>query len=227
MDSCVQYRAIILGIKLLFAGISIIFILHVGNQTFWLCAVYCCAARVTVLGFLSVHPSVCLFVDAFSDTTGYETAYERYQQLQNDASLISPRATSVETASILILIAQTIISGSAHAECTVGVLLMFYEMDTNTIRKVWQRQMLSPGCWKKCLLRRAYVRPEKLGRAFLYMCMCVCIRQRTVPLHQPCLHGLQFYMYLDSLLSTVDQCVRGPMWLQLIFLPLGDHWRES
>ena len=47
-----------------------------------------CAARVTVV-VLSVCLSVCLFVCLFvclctfySRTTGYETAYERYQQLQ-------------------------------------------------------------------------------------------------------------------------------------------------
>ena len=36
-----------------------------------------CAARVTVVGLC-----VCLFVDNYSRTTGYEAAYERYQQLQ-------------------------------------------------------------------------------------------------------------------------------------------------
>ena len=44
-----------------------------------------CAARVTVVGLcvrLSVCLSVCLFVDDYSRTTGYEVAYERYQQLQ-------------------------------------------------------------------------------------------------------------------------------------------------
>ena len=43
-----------------------------------------CAARVTVV-VLSVCLSVCLFVclcTFYSRTTGYETAYERYQQLQ-------------------------------------------------------------------------------------------------------------------------------------------------
>ena len=40
-----------------------------------------CAARVTVLG-LCVCLSVCLSVDDYSRTTGYEAAYERYQQLQ-------------------------------------------------------------------------------------------------------------------------------------------------
>ena len=35
-----------------------------------------CAARVTVV------VSVCLSVDDYSRTTGYEAAYERYQQLQ-------------------------------------------------------------------------------------------------------------------------------------------------
>ena len=44
-----------------------------------------CAARVTVVGLcvcLFVCLSVCLFVDDYSRTTGYEAAYERYQQLQ-------------------------------------------------------------------------------------------------------------------------------------------------
>ena len=44
-----------------------------------------CAARVTVLGVcvcLSVCLFVCLSVDDYSRTTGYEAAYERYQQLQ-------------------------------------------------------------------------------------------------------------------------------------------------
>ena len=36
-----------------------------------------CAARVTV-----VVLCVCLFVSDYSRTTGYEAAYERYQQLQ-------------------------------------------------------------------------------------------------------------------------------------------------
>ena len=40
-----------------------------------------CAARFTVVG-LCVCLSVCLFVDDYSRTTGYEAAYERYQQLQ-------------------------------------------------------------------------------------------------------------------------------------------------
>ena len=40
-----------------------------------------CAARVTVVG-LCVCLFVCLFVDDYSRTTGYEAAYERYQQLQ-------------------------------------------------------------------------------------------------------------------------------------------------
>ena len=39
-----------------------------------------CAARVTV--GLCVCLSVCLFVDDYSRTTGYEATYERYQQLQ-------------------------------------------------------------------------------------------------------------------------------------------------
>ena len=43
-----------------------------------------CAARVTVVG-LCVCLSVCFFlsVDDYSGTTGYEAAYERYQQLQS------------------------------------------------------------------------------------------------------------------------------------------------
>ena len=40
-----------------------------------------CAARVTVV-VLCVCLSVCLFVSDYSRTTGYEAAYERYQQLQ-------------------------------------------------------------------------------------------------------------------------------------------------
>ena len=40
-----------------------------------------CAARVTVLG-LSVCLSVCLSVDAYSGTTGYEAAYELYKRVQ-------------------------------------------------------------------------------------------------------------------------------------------------
>ena len=44
-----------------------------------------CAARVTVV-VLCVHVSVCLFVclsvSNYSRTTGYEAAYERYQQIQ-------------------------------------------------------------------------------------------------------------------------------------------------
>ena len=39
-----------------------------------------CAARVTVV-VLCVC-TVCLFVSIYSRTTGYEAAYERYQQLQ-------------------------------------------------------------------------------------------------------------------------------------------------
>ena len=44
-----------------------------------------CAARVTVVVLcvcLFVCLSVCLFVSIYSRTTGYEAAYERYQQLQ-------------------------------------------------------------------------------------------------------------------------------------------------
>ena len=40
-----------------------------------------CAARVTVV-VLCVCPFVCLFVYYYSRTTGYEAAYERYQQIQ-------------------------------------------------------------------------------------------------------------------------------------------------
>ena len=40
-----------------------------------------CAARVTVV-VLCVCLSVCLFVYDYSRTTGYEAAYERYQQIQ-------------------------------------------------------------------------------------------------------------------------------------------------
>ena len=52
---------------------------HISNPR---CA---CAARVTVVVLcvcLSVCLSVCLFVYDYSRTTGYEAAYERYQQLQ-------------------------------------------------------------------------------------------------------------------------------------------------
>ena len=42
---------------------------------------HACAARVTVV-VLCVCLSVCLFVYDYSRTTGYEAAYERYQQLQ-------------------------------------------------------------------------------------------------------------------------------------------------
>ena len=38
-----------------------------------------CAARVTVVVLCL---SVCLFVSDYSRTTGYEAAYERYQQIQ-------------------------------------------------------------------------------------------------------------------------------------------------
>ena len=44
-----------------------------------------CAARVTVVVLcvcLSVCLFVCLSVSNYSRTTGYEAAYERYQQLQ-------------------------------------------------------------------------------------------------------------------------------------------------
>ena len=44
-----------------------------------------CAARVTVVGLcvcLFVCLSVCVSVDDYSRTTGYDAAYERYQQLQ-------------------------------------------------------------------------------------------------------------------------------------------------
>ena len=44
-----------------------------------------CAARVTVVVlcvYLSVCLSVCRYVYDYSRTTGYEAAYERYQQLQ-------------------------------------------------------------------------------------------------------------------------------------------------
>ena len=40
-----------------------------------------CAARVTVV-VLCVCVFVCLFVYDYSRTTGYEAAYERYQQIQ-------------------------------------------------------------------------------------------------------------------------------------------------
>ena len=44
-----------------------------------------CAAKVTVVVLcvcLFVCLSVCLFVSNYSRTTGYEAAYERYQQIQ-------------------------------------------------------------------------------------------------------------------------------------------------
>ena len=44
-----------------------------------------CAARVTVVILcvcLAVCLSVCFFVSDYSRTTGYEAAYERYQQIQ-------------------------------------------------------------------------------------------------------------------------------------------------
>ena len=41
-----------------------------------------CAASVTVLGL-----SVCLSVYAYSRSTGYEAAYERYQQLEGYESM--------------------------------------------------------------------------------------------------------------------------------------------
>ena len=41
-----------------------------------------CAARVTVVVLCLVCLFVCLFVSDYSRTTGYEAAYERYQQLQ-------------------------------------------------------------------------------------------------------------------------------------------------
>ena len=46
---------------------------------------HACAARVTVVVLcvcLFVCLSVCLSVSIYSRTTGYEAAYERYQQLQ-------------------------------------------------------------------------------------------------------------------------------------------------
>ena len=42
---------------------------------------HACAARVTVV-VLCVCVSVCVCVYDYSRTTGYEAAYERYQQLQ-------------------------------------------------------------------------------------------------------------------------------------------------
>ena len=42
-----------------------------------------CAARVTVVGLcVCLSVCLCLSVDDYSRTTGYEAAYERYQQLQ-------------------------------------------------------------------------------------------------------------------------------------------------
>ena len=42
-----------------------------------------CAARVTVVGLCVSLSGVFLSVDDYSPTTGYEAAYERYQQLQS------------------------------------------------------------------------------------------------------------------------------------------------
>ena len=47
---------------------------------------HACTARVTVVG-LSVCLSVCLCVDAYSGTTGYGVANERYQRLHNYPNL--------------------------------------------------------------------------------------------------------------------------------------------
>ena len=61
-----------------------------------LCA---CAARVTVLGL-----SVCLSVDAYSGTTGYEAAYELckqvqiYEGLNNKKAILLKRLRSGDTA---------------------------------------------------------------------------------------------------------------------------------
>ena len=62
-----------------------------------------CAARVTVVG-LCVCLFVCLSVDDYSRTTGYEAAYERYQQLQcykgmkNNVALLLKRLRSRDMA---------------------------------------------------------------------------------------------------------------------------------
>ena len=42
-----------------------------------------CAARVTVVGLCVCLSVFFLSVDDYSRTTGYEAAYERYQQLQS------------------------------------------------------------------------------------------------------------------------------------------------
>ena len=53
---------------------------------------------------LSVCLSVCLFVDDYSRTTGYEAAYERYQQLQcykgmkSNAAILLKRLRSTDVA---------------------------------------------------------------------------------------------------------------------------------
>ena len=60
----------------------------------------------------------------------------------------------MEATSILILIAPTINSGASHAECGMGVLLMFYEMDINTIRKYdkdQSRNWVMPFCRCMCV----------------------------------------------------------------------------
>ena len=60
-----------------------------------------CAARVTV-----VDLSVCLSVDDYSRTTGYEAAYERYQQLQcykgmkNNVAILLKRLCSRDMANM-------------------------------------------------------------------------------------------------------------------------------
>ena len=63
-------------------------VLHIVNQKGNMTVINprrACAARVTVVVLSvcpSVRPSVCLCVQTKSLTTGYEAAYERYQQLQ-------------------------------------------------------------------------------------------------------------------------------------------------
>ena len=64
-----------------------------------------CAARITVVG-LCVCLSVCLSVDDYSRTTGYEAAYERYQQLpcykgmKNNVAILLKRLRSRDMANM-------------------------------------------------------------------------------------------------------------------------------
>ena len=96
-----------------------------------------CAARVTVLG-LCVCLSVCVSVYDYSRTTGYEAAYERYQQLQCYKGICSPgshkmkasdrniRVVPATAVEILLTLAQYISS----TPCYVSKLqLLFFWLD--------------------------------------------------------------------------------------------------